>query len=144
MKLRNGIQGLILLHFLGHIIHVTAHFYHGVPTVFITNILGQFLGYLFILLFFILLPVWGWWQMKNRQEPKCYYLLAIAMAPAWAYAFMYHFILNTSDYICLFGATIAGRWFTWSAVTISVVDAALFMLCIYAILRLRGLSNRAA
>src|SRR6185436_20923219 len=123
MKIRNVVQLLVIIHFLSHGVHLSAHFYHGVPTVFISSLFGKIFGYIFILFFFILLPLGGWWKLSKRQEPQCYYFLAVAMVPSWTYAFLYHFILNTSDYVCLFGATVAGRWFTWSAYIISFVDA---------------------
>lgn len=141
-KLKQTIQLLVLLHFFSNAVHLSAHFYHGVPTVFITNIMGKIAGHLFILLFFIVFPLVAAWQLKNRQEPQCYYLLAVAMAPSWTYAFLYHFILNTSDYVCLFGATLAGRWFSWSAYSISFVDAALFIFSIYAIFQVAQSKNR--
>ena len=135
MKFRSTLEIMLLLHFISHIIHVGAHLYHGIPAVFFTDMVGKTAGYLFILAFFIILPLLGWWQLRKKKEPQCYYVLALTMLPAWAYAFIYHFILKTSDHVCLFGATVAGRWFVWSAYSISIVDAGIFILCFYAIVK---------
>lgn len=138
MRLRKTIEAILILHTVLHMVHAGAHLYHGVPVVFQTERVGIALGYLFILVFFIVLPLWGWWQLRNKQGALGYYLLIVAMLPTWIYAFLYHFVLATPDYVCLFGATVAGRWFTWTAYSISIVDAGLLAFCIYALMKTRN------
>ncbi len=113
-KWANLIMGLLCLHFLVLLTHSAAHFYH--------QVYPDTLGYLIIVFGYYLLPAVGLYKLYHRARRGLFYVLA-GISVAFLHGFIYHFVLDTPDYVCYFGAHITGLWFTLTAYGLAIADA---------------------
>ncbi|XDD51098.1 hypothetical protein AB3N59_04780 [Leptospira sp. WS92.C1] len=128
MKLNRILGNLLFaLYFFVNGIHGGAHLFHNVP-------LGP-AQYGFILIFFILFPIWALWKYHRGQEKFAFLILLISMIPASVFAFTYHFVLITPDNVCMFGNSLADLWFVVSAYMVSIVNFILIVFSAYVFLK---------
>jgi hypothetical protein len=114
---------LLYLHFAANLIHAAAHIYFGVE-------LGPLHG-LFAVVFFFAFPLIALIYLHKGKLTKGVITSILFSVPTSIYAFLYHFILNTHDFVCMFGAVALGEWFVYSAYAISIILLIILIASLY-------------
>jgi hypothetical protein len=104
---------LLYLHFAANLTHAAAHTYFGVAL--------APLHALFALIFFFTMPALSLYYLHKGKNEQGVILSLMFSIPTSIYAYLYHFVLNTHDFVCLFGAVALGEWFVYSAYAISII-----------------------
>jgi hypothetical protein len=123
---RKLITRLLVLHFVLLAIHGIAHVYHGVYP--------DPVGWFIVVFAYYVLPAIGLFRFSWRSIGSFLPAL-LGVAAAFVHGLIYHFVLDTPDYVCYFGAHITGRWFALTAFGLAAVDGAIVIATVAGLLR---------
>lgn len=106
---------LIHLHFAMLLVHSAVHLYF--------NVFPGFTGFIIVGIAYILLPLAALRQLNKNSVGRSSLLLALAgLSGAFIHGLLYHFVIDSPDYVCYFGAQINGHWFRITAWGMAIVD----------------------
>lgn len=106
---------LIRIHFAMLLVHSAVHLYF---TVF-----PDVTGFITVGIAYILLPLTALLQLNRNPARYSSLLLALAgISGAFIHGLLYHFVIDSPDYVCYFGAHVNGQWFRLTARGMALVD----------------------
>jgi len=111
---RRPVTWLLALHFAVLVLHSSAHVYHGVYP--------DPVGWFIIVFGYYLLPALGFLRFSWRSAGSFAPVL-LGIGAAFVHGLVYHFVLDTPDYVCYFGVHITGLWFSVTAIALAVIDS---------------------